>query len=265
VIKVIKKNYVKEKIKSGDFVIGCFNTIGSPLVAEILASAGFDFIIIDFEHGPFKLGDTQLFVNACERYLCSPIVRIPSLTEWMALQALDQGAHGIIVPHVNDRKKAKKVVDMTKYSPQGERGFTPFSKAGGFTNRDASTYAERANQFTLTGVIIESKGALDNLDTILEVENLDVVYFGAYDLSQDLGYPGQVKHPKVIEAIRPKIERVLKAGKCPGGFVAQTTDDVKWQIELGLKFIAFNVDTDLIFYPAKMAVDSIKIVTGGNK
>lgn len=252
---MIEKNFVKEKIKSGKPVIGTWNTIASPMVTEILASAGFDFLVVDFEHGPFDIKDVHTYVNACERYSCSPIIRVPRMAEWMVLQALDQAAHGVIVPHMDTPKDMQNLIQATKYYPLGMRGFTPFTKAGGFTNLNAKDYAGKANDFTLSAVVVESQEGLDNLDHFLNVPELDVIYFGAYDLSQALGVPGQVKHEKVINAIKTAAAKVLKVGKCAGGFVAQTPDDIKWQLDLGLRFITYNVDTAILYTPAKQMTD----------
>ena len=240
-------NYLKSKIKSQKPVIGTWNTIGSPLVTEVLASAGFEFLIIDFEHGPFDIGNVHQYVNACERYDCSPIVRVPSNTNWISLQALDQGAHGIMVPGVRSKKDALNFVSSAKYYPKGTRGFTPFTKAGGFTNNNINMYPEKANAFTVTGIIIESMNGINQLDEILEVEDLDIIYFGAYDLSQDLGVPGEVRNNKVVSVIESAVSKTVSIGKCAGGFVPQSKDDVKWLLDMGIKFITYNVDTDILY------------------
>ena len=240
-------NYLKSKIKNKQPVIGTWNTIGSPLVTEVLASAGFEFLIIDFEHGPFDIGNVHQYVNACERYDCSPIVRVPSNTNWISLQALDQGAHGIMVPGVRRKKDALNFVSSAKYYPKGTRGFTPFSKAGGFTNNNINMYAEKANAFTVTGIIIESMDGINKLDEILEVEDLDIIYFGAYDLSQDLGVPGEVRNNKVVSVIESAVSKTVSIGKCAGGFVPQSKDDVKWLLDMGIKFITYNVDSNILY------------------
>ena len=240
-------NYLKTKLKSQKPVIGTWNTIGSPLVSEVLARAGFDFLIIDFEHGPFDIGNVHQYVNACEQYDCSPIIRVPSNSDWISLQALDQGAHGIIVPGVGSKKDALSFVSSAKYYPKGTRGFTPFSKAGGFTNNNINMYTEKTNAFTVTGIIIESMNGINQLDEILDVEDLDIIYFGAYDLSQDLGVPGEVRNNKVVSVIESAVSKAVSAGKCAGGFVPQSKDDVKWLLDMGIKFITYNVDSDILY------------------
>jgi 4-hydroxy-2-oxoheptanedioate aldolase len=247
----IGKNFLKDKVLAGKPVIGTFNTLGSPMASEVLARSGFDFLIIDFEHGPFDIKNVSQYVNACEINQCSPIIRIPTNSSWMTLQALDQGAHGIMVPGINDYKSAKNFVANTKYSPLGNRGYTPFTKSGGFTNRNNDSYLSKANDFTFSSIIIESLEGLSNLDDILKIENLDLIYFGAYDLSQALGFTGNNKHPKVISTIEIAVQKVINSGKLAGGFVAQSQDDISWLLDIGIKFIIYNVDSDIILNNTK--------------
>ena len=253
---MLKINKLKEKLNNGEVVIGTWNTLASPLVTEVFAQAGLDFQIIDLEHGPFILDQIHLHVSACENSNnCTPLVRIPSKSDWMALQALDQGAHGLVAPHVDSAKSAQNFVNMSKYHPEGYRGFTPFSKAGGFNNTSVPLYIERAINETLNVVIIESQDGLDNLDQIVLVDNVDVIYFGAYDLSQALGCSGNVQHPDVVKAIQQGVEKVNHAGKYAGGFVAQSKSDIEQMINMGMKFITYEVDSSILHTHTRNVVD----------
>ena len=162
---MIKENNLKIKIKQGIPILGTWNTIGSPMFSEVLSFSGLDFLIVDFEHGPFQIDQVHDYVNRCESNSCTPIFRIPSNSDWMTLQVLDQGGHGVMAPHIDDKDSAQLLVDSTKYHPNGKRGFTPFTKAGGFTNLHGDVYAEKANEFTLVSIIVESKEALDNFSS----------------------------------------------------------------------------------------------------
>ena len=243
----MRKNFVKEKIISGKTVFGTWNTLASPLVSEVMAHAGFDFLIIDLEHGPFVLSEIHNYVNACESYSCSPLVRVPGKHDWMIQQALDQGAHGVILPGIETSQDVRDFVEAVKYKPQGHRGFTPHTKAGGFTNINAEAYPQKANDRILVGVIIESVTAFDNLDSILKVEDLDIVYFGAYDLSISLGSPGHVFGDEIIEKISSGVRKTIDAGKCPGGFVPQSIEKTKFIMDLGIKFVTYNVDSAILY------------------
>ena len=253
---MLTKNKLKEKLHAGLPVIGTWNTLAAPLLTEVFANSGFDFQIIDLEHGPFILDQIHLHVSACNIASdCTPVVRVPANEEWMVLQALDQGAHGIVVPHISNIESANKLVSSIKYHPQGCRGFTPFSKAGGFNNKTTGSYITTVNHETITIIIIESQEGLDKLDEILEVEDIDVVYFGAYDLSQALGHPGDVRHPDVIDAIKKGVSTVAKSGKFAGGFVPQSEDDVKWLLDFGMKFITYEVDCSIVYTHVRKITD----------
>ena len=253
---MLETNKLKVKLSKGLPVLGTWNTLASPLVTEIFAQSGLDCQIIDLEHGPFILDKLHLHVSACENSSnCTPLVRIPSNEDWMALQALDQGAYGVVVPHISNRQDAVDVVNSIKYHPTGNRGFTPFSKAGGFNNKKTSSYVKNANDSTLSVVIIESQEGLANLDEIVEVDGVDIIYFGAFDLSQAFGCPGEVKNPKVISAIQRGVEIVNKKGKCAGGFVPQSKDDVKWLLDMGMRFITYEVDSSIIYNHVSIMTD----------
>ena len=239
-------NKLKEKLNKGEAVLGTWNTLSSSLVTEVLAQSGLDFQIIDLEHGPFAMDKVHLHVSACENSQCTPLVRIPSNSDWMALQALDQGAHGVVAPHIDSVDDAKALVNAVKYHPQGSRGFTPFSKAGGFTNTNVDEYVGRAINETLNIVIVESKEGLNNLEEILKVDAIDIIYFGAYDLSQALGHPGNTKHPDVVQAIQQGVDMVNNAGKYAGGFVPQNKDEIQELLDMGMKFITYEVDSSII-------------------
>ncbi len=239
-------NLLKEKIRQGRPVIGTWNTLGSPLVTDVLSASGLDFVIVDMEHGPFDLSNVHAFVNACASYGTTPLFRIPVLTDSFLLQALDQGAPGVMVPHIDTLSQARELVDSVKYFPLGKRGYSPFTKYGGFVSADPHQYAEVANKYTLVSIVIESLEGLRNLDEILTLPEIDVVYFGAFDLSQALGVPGMSRHAKVVEAIRSGVEKVRKANKCAGGSVAQKPEDIPWMLDLGITFLTYDVDAALL-------------------
>jgi 4-hydroxy-2-oxoheptanedioate aldolase len=239
------ENFVKEKIRAGKPVMGTWNTLASPLVSEVLAQAGLDFVLVDFEHGPFDLAQVHSYVSSISQHRASPLVRLPDAESWKVLQALDQGAHGVMVPRIESVEDAKHFVASTKFAPRGERGYSPFTKSGRFHPEEG--YAERANENSLSLVIIESLAGMENLDSILEIPDLDVVYFGSYDLSQAVGAPGDTRNNKVTELIKHGAERANRAGKCAGGYVCFDEKDIEWCLELGLKFITLDLDSHILY------------------
>jgi 4-hydroxy-2-oxoheptanedioate aldolase len=260
---MLEQTPIRMKIAAGLPVIGTWNTLASPLLTEVMAKAGYDFQIIDLEHGPFVLDSVHQFVSACEGTTqCSPLVRIPANEEWMMLQAMDQGAHGVVVPHIQDQASAAKQARALKYHPEGKRGFTPFSKGGSFTNRSVASYIATANREGVGVAIVESCAGLERIEEIATQDGIDVVYFGAYDLSQDLGFPGDVRNPAVVAAIRTGLEIVSRKGKYAGGFVPQSPDDVKWLLDMGMRFITYDVDCSIVFRSVSAVTEWFAIETG---
>ena len=238
---------LRGRIHAGIPVLGTWNTMAAPLATEAMALGGFDFQVVDLEHGPFILDRIHEHVSACEASTdCAPLVRVPANADWMVLQALDQGAHGVVVPHVPSVESAQQLAASLRYWPEGNRGFTPFSKAGGFSNRDVPGHVERSNAGALGVAMVESAASLNVAEKIAAVDGIDVVYFGAYDLAQDLGHPGQPTHPAVVEAITDGVQRVRAAGGCAGGFVPQDREGVAWVLEMGIGFITYEVDASIL-------------------
>jgi len=251
----MKSTSLRNKLNKETPVIGTWHTLASPLLAEAQARAGFDFVIIDFEHGPYELDRVSVYVNACERYGASPIVRIPEMRPWMVQQVLDQGAGGVIIPHIESADEVRVFVRAAKFSPKGDRGFSPYTKAAGFSNSQAKAYTQKKNQDTVLGIIIESREGFAALNEIIRVEGLDIVYFGAYDLSAVMGHPGEIWHPRVVRTIREGIRLVNQAGKTAGGFIPKSKTEVNRVLDMGIRFITYEVDSHLIVEPSKRITD----------
>ena len=245
---MLSPNKLKERIESNEIVIGIWNTIGSPLLTEVLASTGLDFQIIDLEHGSFSLNTVRHHVLSCLHYpTCTPIVRIPCLSEWMIQNVMDQGVCGLVVPNIATSEDIREFNDLTHYSPVGRRGFSPYTAAGGFKVDGSNQYIELANNEIIRIAIIESVEGLKRLPDMLNLKMIDVFYFGAYDLSVELGCPGDTKNREIINIIGDAAKLVNNAGKCAGGFVAKNKSEIEWLIDLGMRFITYNVDTSMIY------------------
>ncbi len=207
-------NYVKNKIILKKDVIGIWSIIPNTVVSEILASTGLDFIILDMEHGSFDPDIIAGSVQAVSMYGCSPLVRIPEIEHTVIQRVLDVGAHGIICPQIKTLSDAERLVEYSLFSPKGNRGYNPFTKAGDFTGNDDSVYM--ASGFPLLGVIIENNESYSNLDSILKIEDIDVFYLGIYDMSCNLGVRGQLTHPLVSNFVNEATKKIKNAGKTVG-------------------------------------------------
>ncbi len=233
------KNIAKRKLEKDKPVLGAFLGFYSPHVVEMFGYAGFDFVIIDREHGNISAQECEIMVRAAEVSNTMPFVRVPDNDRSSILKTLDMGGMGIQVPMINNKEDAQKAVDFAKYSSkENSRGLTFSTRAAKYgisVNKDK--HIEDSNRESLVVVQIETRKAIENLQEILTVEGVDVVFIGPSDLSQSLGYPGQVDHPEVDKTIRKTIEEIVKAGKTPGVFLGNIKDAEKW-IGMGVKYLA---------------------------
>lgn len=240
--------HVKQKLLNGRPVVGIWNTLNSPKITQIFSFAGLDFQIIDFEHGPLDFNNLFNQVMACTSSTrCSPLLRIPANIDWMALQALDQGVHGLVIPHLENVNDICEFSSFTKYPPAGTRGFSPYTSAWKFDCSNTSTRTVSFNENILRVGIIESLPGLDSIDKFLELDLLDVYYFGAYDLSLALGKPGEPYDPSVLSHIQICIDKVNAANRFAGGFVPQSFVEVEQLLDMGIKFITYNVDSSILY------------------
>jgi len=234
----VKKNNLKEVLKEGKNVFGPFMKFSDPAVVEIMGFAGFDFVIIDEEHGPISIENAQNMIRAAES------VNIEALI----LRALDIGAQGIEIPQINSRYDAERAVKAVKYSPQGERGVCRYVRAANYSSMDKFKYFKCANEETMTMIIahIEGVEGINNLDEILSVPDIDVIFIGPYDLSQSLGIPGEVNNPLVTEKMK---EVVLKCreNKVTVGTFADDVEAAKSWVSLGVQYMAFSVDVGILY------------------
>ena len=237
---------IKEKLQNKKPSIGTWMSMAHPSIAEIFAMAGYDWVVIETEHTAIDVSEVLRMVIAIEQRGSIPLVRLASVDPVQAKAVLDSGAAGVIVPMVNTKAEAELVVAMTKYPPMGTRG-VGLARAQGY-GVDFDAYVKNANRDTLVIVQIEHIDAVNNIDEILSVPGIDGTFIGPYDLSMSLGMPGQLTHPKVVEAKEKVLKAVLKKGLAAGiHFVQPNTavSDCEEAVRAGYTFIA--VGTDILF------------------
>lgn len=209
------ENRVKQMLKDGKKTAGSWLQMASPISAEIIARAGFDWVIIDMEHGP---GDLMTLVSQFQAVNGSgavPIVRVPWNDFVLIKRVLDAGAYGILIPYVNCKEEAEAAVRACKYPPEGIRGIAGSTRAAWF-NRNAMNYFSRANDEILIIVQIETRTAVDNLDEILGVPGVDGIFVGPMDLATSLGHIYNPAVPEVQSVIRSIEEKAGKTDKFLG-------------------------------------------------
>lgn len=236
---------LKESLKKGKFVLGTWCDLPSPEVVNVLAKAKLDFVVIDMEHGPMDYGIVQSMVMAAECEGAEALVRVPRLDASDILRALDIGATGVIVPHIESIKDRKKVVAYSKFSPLGKRGFNPYVRSGGYCKANRE-YFSIQNEKTILGLILEGVGALKNLEAIIDDPQIDLIYIGTYDLSVALGVAGDVGCLKVLKELEKATVKIIKAKKSVGCMIHNLSDLEKFK-KLGIQFITYKVDSAIIY------------------
>jgi 4-hydroxy-2-oxoheptanedioate aldolase len=242
---MIRPNKLKKRLKDGETLFGTWMVIPSPTLAEVFGSAGMDFIIIDQEHGPITFETAQNMVRAAEVSNMTPLLRVPSNDESTILRGLEIGSHGIVVPQMKTVVDVESVVKAVKYSPLGERGVSAFTRSSGFNAIGKKNRTQFANEQTLTVVIVESIEAINNIEKMVEIDEIDVVYIGTYDLSQSIGEVDNLNSTKMLKLIERTVEVIRGAGKS-AGILAQNEHDVSTWKNIGVQFIPYQVDCGFI-------------------
>ena len=253
----MKKNNLKEVLKEGKNVFGPFMKFTDPAAVEIMGFAGFDFVIIDAEHGPISMENAQNMIRAAESVNITPVIRVGNNDESLILRALDIGAQGIEIPQINSKADAVRAVKSVKYSPQGERGVCRYVRAANYSSMDKFKYFESANNETMIIAHIEGVEGINNLDEILSVSGIDVIFIGPYDLSQSLGIPGEVNHPLVIEKMK-KVVSKCKENKVAVGTFADDIKTAKSWVSLGVQYMSFSVDVGILYDISKTIMNKLK-------
>ncbi|WAK03679.1 HpcH/HpaI aldolase family protein [Methylobacter sp. YRD-M1] len=197
---MLQTNKLKHALHNGQAVYGLLNSIPAPLLVEMIGYAGYDFVILDLEHVNTNPETLENMIRAAECAGVTALVRVPGMNASAILRALDSGAQGIVVPHVQSRAEAEAAVSASRYHPLGERGISG-GRTTGFGRLDLPSYFEQANAELLVAVMIEDRAGVENIDAIVSVPGIDLVLEGAIDLSQSYGVPGQAQHPDVQAAI----------------------------------------------------------------
>ena len=244
----------KERLHQGELLVGTMLTLPYPEIAEIMKLAGFDWLFLDGEHGPFSTLDLQRVIqSAGEALPC--LIRLAASEEIYIKKALDCGAKGVIAPMIKSSVEVEKVVSYAKYPPLGTRGVGLGRAQGyGLKFRD---YVQAANHETIVVIQVEHIQAVENIHAITQVSGIDAVLIGPYDLSASMGRMGEVGHPDVVAAIRQVIE-TCQGCKIPLGIFSLSADDLIGYRQQGFTLIVAGVDTLFMGEAAKNILKLIK-------
>jgi len=239
------KGILKKKLKNGEICLGHWSFLPYPEVISIIGLSKFDFTVIDMEHSFINFGDLPPIISAAENNNLTTLVRVPYLSSSNILKSLDSGAYGVVVPHCNNKDDALNIVKYSKYFPIGERGIAKSTRNGGYSNDCFSEYLSRENETSLTILSLESVKNSKNLIEILEVELVDVIYLGIYDLSASLGLPGKTDHPKVLNSMEKLVKIIRDHGKSAGTYTDRV-NQANNMIDMGVNFITCQTDGSII-------------------
>jgi 2-keto-3-deoxy-L-rhamnonate aldolase RhmA len=235
--------------------IGTWIMSASPIVAEAVGHAGFDWGVVDMEHTPLDMMEVVHLLQALGNTRMVPIVRVPWNDTVMVKRVLDAGATTVLFPFVQDAAEAARAVAATRYPPQGQRGMAGMSRASRFgTTPD---YLKKANDGMGVIVQLETPQAVAQLESIAAVEGVDAIFMGPADLSASMGYPGQLTHPAVMELMADGARRARAVGK-PVGTVGGSTDVVTQYRAMGYRFIGIASDLGLLMRGAGAALTALR-------
>jgi len=252
---MLNNNYIKNKLINGDSVLGTWSILPSTEATDVICSAGLDFIIIDAEHGPISFETAQNMAMVCDSRGVSPIMRVPAINESDILKALDIGMHGIQIPNIESKEQVEELVNYAKYPPKGIRGFSPFTRSGNYSNK-GEPVTQIANDNTLIGINIESDKAIKNIEQILSVEELDIVFVGLFDLSKAMGIPGDVLNPKVQNKLEEITIQIIDSGKYPGTIATDIESLIKYK-KIGIKYLLYLVDSVMLKSAYELPVNEL--------
>ncbi len=241
-IPTMKPNRMKQKLLAGEPAFGVSIMFPSPHIVDIVGRLGFDWVLIDCEHGSISIESVELMVMAAESAGVTPIAR-PPVNGFEAIgQLMDRGVMGVQVPHVNTAEDARRAVEAVKYHPLGERGLAAGVRSASYGyGMSMSEYAEYANSETLVCVQLEEAEAVRNVDEIVQVPGVDVFFVGPSDLSQSLGYPGRPDAPEVRQAMDTVFATIAAADKISGS--AGNTDATRRYLTQNVTYLYTHLTT----------------------
>ncbi|AVD65869.1 4-hydroxy-2-oxoheptanedioate aldolase [Serratia sp. CY49633] len=249
-------NHFKRALQEKRPQIGLWLGLCSSYSAELLAGAGFDWLLIDGEHAPNNVQTVLGQLQAVAPYPSRPVVRPPWNDAVIIKQLLDVGAQTLLIPMIQNAEQARDAVRATRYPPHGVRGVGSALARASRWNR-VPDYLQQADEQMCVLVQIETREAVKNLDAILQVEGVDGVFIGPADLSADMGFAGNPQHPEVQRTIDDSIARIRAAGKAPGILMANKALAQRY-LEAGALFVAVGVDTTLLARAAEALADEFK-------
>ena len=251
----LPRNGFKRALARGATQIGLWSSLSSNYSVEVIAGAGFDWILIDLEHSPNDLESLLAQLQAAAAYSAHPVVRVPWNDMVTIKRVLDVGAQSLLVPYVSSAQEARAAVSYTRYPPNGVRGVAGTTRATRFGR--IKDYARRAHEEICVLVQVETQSALDSIEAICATDGVDGVFIGPADLHASLGHAGEIANPKVKPLIDEAVRRIRKGGKAPG-ILTPNEDDARHWLECGALFVAVGADVGILARGAEALAQKFK-------
>jgi 4-hydroxy-2-oxoheptanedioate aldolase len=235
---------IKARIYNGETLIGCWLNLGSSLTSEIIGMSGFDWVLIDIEHGSGSESQVLQQLQALEHTPAATFVRVESYQRQRFHRVLDFGAEGIMCPRINTLEEARQVAKAIRYPPDGIRGAARMVRATNFGSDFNEYYANQKKNLVCI-IQIETEEILNSLDSVAAIDEIDVLFVGPMDLSIALGVFGQPDHPRFVDALKATADAAKKEGKA-AGILLQKPEEFKKYFEIGFRFIACGSDSSFV-------------------
>jgi 4-hydroxy-2-oxoheptanedioate aldolase len=238
-----------QRLRVGETLAGMQSFAASPVLVEAMGHAGLDFTIVDMEHCPTGLETLAHLLRAAEASGLVPLVRVPELDASLIGRVLDLGTRGIVLPHASPARCAA-ALSAARYAPAGSRGACPVVRAAGYLPSDWQAYASTANDEVLVLPLIEDATAVEEIEAILDIEGIDIVFVGPFDLAISLGLPGADYRHAQLAAI---LARIVRAARERGKFVMTTVgatidhDYAASLVAAGVRLLSFSADVAVFF------------------
>ena len=236
----MNNNIMKEKLRSGKNVVGLFQNVINPNITEIMGLLGFDFVIVDGEHTTFNPNLAEEHFRAAELRNISSVTRIGQNDQQVIQKFLDAGSEGVLMPLINNKSDALEVVDSVKYPPIGKRGLASGRGSSYGIPQSVKEHVDHSNKETLVAIQIETTEAMENVEEISSIEEVDVLFFGPSDISSSFGIHGQINDPKVRDTISSLSKIAIGNGKSCGT-IARDANDFKFYKEAGFQWFCSGV------------------------
>jgi len=253
----MKTNILKQKLKQGIPCMGTFVRMGAMSI-EVLGLAGWDFIVIDMEHGVHSFSDVLTFTRTAASVGISTVVRIPDPTSINVMRALDSGAEGVQAPQIKTIEDVRTICSAARFAPYGTRGSCSHTSAAGYGNIPYSEHIKTSNEEVLTVIHVENIETVNLINEILEVPGIDVIFCGPWDLSQSLGIPGQTQDERVKCAIK-KVAMACKQKKVSIGMFINKPEQVTEWLDVGVTYFTYATDVGIYSQYARQCLNDTQV------